>query len=359
MRPGKPLAFGTFTVGEGASARVVPHLGLPGNPVSAMMTFELFGRAAVFTMLGKPQAWERERVRAVAAERIARPDPRRFYARAVVERREGRYHARLTGPQGSGVLTSMALANGIVVVPEEVARDRAGRRVRRAADRARPRGRRRSVTAPEAGTPPPAVRIVAAPASSAALPQYRPAQGHARRGAARARLPPPPRRSAGPGAASPSRSRAAGGSASSARSRQPSWARSSPASTRAPTSWWRSASTPPRTARCRRSSSRPASPAPAPSTESGERLATIAEAELTASLQTGGRSSAVDGLAALLDAPPARRRRRGGHRGGALGPRAGRAAPAATRDREVARAPTVALDVTSMDVGDIRGSRMK
>ena len=121
MRPGKPLAFGTFRVGEGASARVVPHLGLPGNPVSAMMTFELFGRAAVFTMLGKPQAWERERVRAVSSERIARPDPRRFYARAVVERREGRYHARLTGPQGSGVLTSMALANGIVVVPEEVA----------------------------------------------------------------------------------------------------------------------------------------------------------------------------------------------------------------------------------------------
>ena len=121
MRPGKPLAFGTFRVGEGASARVVPHLGLPGNPVSAMMTFELFGRAAVFTMLGKPQAWERERVRAVAEERIARPDPRRFYARAVVERHDGRYHARLSGPQGSGVLTSMARANGIVVVPEEVA----------------------------------------------------------------------------------------------------------------------------------------------------------------------------------------------------------------------------------------------
>ena len=125
MRPGKPLAFGTFTVvegaGEGAGTRTVPHLGLPGNPVSAMMTCELFGRAAVFTMLGKPQAWERERVRAVAEERIARPDARRFYARAIIERRAGRYHARLTGPQGSGVLTSMALANGIVVVPEAVA----------------------------------------------------------------------------------------------------------------------------------------------------------------------------------------------------------------------------------------------
>ena len=119
MRPGKPLAFGTFETGEGAARRVVPHLGLPGNPVSAMMTFELFGRPAVFTMLGKPHAWERERVRAVSAERIARPDGRRFYARAIVERRGGRHHARLTGPQGSGVLTSMALANGIVVVPED------------------------------------------------------------------------------------------------------------------------------------------------------------------------------------------------------------------------------------------------
>ncbi len=123
MRPGKPLAFGTFQTGgeagDGEARRVVPHLGLPGNPVSAMMTFELFGRPAVFTMLGKPQAWERERVRAVSEEHIARPDDRRFYARAIVERRDGRYHARLTGPQGSGVLTSMALANGIVVVPED------------------------------------------------------------------------------------------------------------------------------------------------------------------------------------------------------------------------------------------------
>ena len=124
MRPGKPLAFGTFNVassgGEGSSgSRVVPHLGLPGNPVSAMMTFELFGRPALFTMLGKPQAWERERVRAVVEERIERPDPRRFYARAVVELRDGRYHARLTGSQSSGVLTSMARANGIAVVPED------------------------------------------------------------------------------------------------------------------------------------------------------------------------------------------------------------------------------------------------
>jgi molybdopterin molybdotransferase len=125
MRPGKPLAFGTFTVVDNSdetAQRVVPHLGLPGNPVSAMMTFELFGRPALFTMLGKPQEWERPRIHAIAEERIARPDERRFFARVIVEQRggpDGQYYARLTGPQGSGVLTSFALANGIAIVPEE------------------------------------------------------------------------------------------------------------------------------------------------------------------------------------------------------------------------------------------------
>ncbi len=123
MRPGKPLAFGSFPVGGG---RRVPHLGLPGNPVSAMMTFELYGRPALYTMLGRDD-WERPRVRATLRERIENPDSRRVYARAVVTReaegeagREvGRYLARLAGPQGSGVLTSMARANGYAVCPEE------------------------------------------------------------------------------------------------------------------------------------------------------------------------------------------------------------------------------------------------
>ncbi|HJM76167.1 MAG TPA: gephyrin-like molybdotransferase Glp [Dehalococcoidia bacterium] len=116
MKPGKPLAFGTFPAAGGA----VPHLGLPGNPVSAMMTMELFGRAAIFMMLGKGDAWERPVVRAIAADRIRNSDGRRFYARAFVELEDGRYIARLTGPQGSGVLTSMALASGYAVCPEDV-----------------------------------------------------------------------------------------------------------------------------------------------------------------------------------------------------------------------------------------------
>ena len=119
MRPGKPLAFGVFRAGEGGT-RAVPHLGLPGNPVSAMLTFELFGRAALFTMLGKPQLWPRPTVRGVTADRIQNTDGRRFYARCRVSEEGGRYVARLTGPQGSGVLTSMAFANAYAVCPEDV-----------------------------------------------------------------------------------------------------------------------------------------------------------------------------------------------------------------------------------------------
>jgi molybdopterin molybdotransferase len=127
IRPGKPLAFGSFPVrggGEAGGERRVPHLGLPGNPVSAMMTFELYGRSALYTMLGRGD-WERPRVRATVRERIDNPDGRRVYARAIVTRagdtedRGERYVARLTGPQGSGVLTSMARANGYAVCPED------------------------------------------------------------------------------------------------------------------------------------------------------------------------------------------------------------------------------------------------
>jgi molybdopterin molybdotransferase len=115
MKPGKPLAFGAFTSGE----RRVPHIGLPGNPVSSMVTFELFGRPALLKMLGKSR-WQRPTIRAVCEDRIVNTDGRRVFARAVVSQRDGRYYASLTGPQGSGVLTSMSLANALAVVPEDV-----------------------------------------------------------------------------------------------------------------------------------------------------------------------------------------------------------------------------------------------
>ena len=65
-------------------------------------------------------------MRAVAEERIVNTDGRRVYARTIVSQREGRYYASLTGPQGSGILTSMAQANALAVVPEEVAAIEAG-----------------------------------------------------------------------------------------------------------------------------------------------------------------------------------------------------------------------------------------
>lgn len=115
MRPGKPLAFGAFTSG----GRKIPHIGLPGNPVSSMVSFELFGRPAIYKMLGRGD-WERPRVRAIADEPIANTDARRVFARAILTQRDGRWHAALTGPQGSGILTSMALANALAIVPEDV-----------------------------------------------------------------------------------------------------------------------------------------------------------------------------------------------------------------------------------------------
>ena len=116
MKPGKPLAFGTFAAPDG---RRVPHIGLPGNPVSSLLAFELFGRPVIHKMLGRtPKA--RPLLQAVMDETIVNTDGRRVYARAIVRKGEdGRWHARLTGSQGSGVLTSMAQANGLAICPED------------------------------------------------------------------------------------------------------------------------------------------------------------------------------------------------------------------------------------------------
>lgn len=123
MKPGKPLAFGAFRAPDG---RRVGHLGLPGNPVSSMVSFELFGRPAIFTMLGRTD-WERPMVRAITRDRVVNADGRRFFARCIVTRGEdGRWYADLTGPQGSGILTSMSSANALTVIPEALPEAKAG-----------------------------------------------------------------------------------------------------------------------------------------------------------------------------------------------------------------------------------------
>jgi molybdopterin molybdotransferase len=113
MRPGKPLAFGAIRDGN----RRIPHIGLPGNPVSSLIAFEIFGRPALFTMLGR-QDWQLPRVRARSLDRMAMVDGRRFYARCILSRENGNLVVRLTGSQGSGVLSGLARANALAVVPE-------------------------------------------------------------------------------------------------------------------------------------------------------------------------------------------------------------------------------------------------
>ena len=110
MRPGKPITFGTL--GDR------PVFGLPGNPVSAMVTFELFVRPALLAMQGRRRL-ERPRVHAIAADRIANHGSRWGYLRVSLEEREGRWRARLTGNQGSGILRSMVAADGLAVLPPD------------------------------------------------------------------------------------------------------------------------------------------------------------------------------------------------------------------------------------------------
>jgi len=130
MKPGKPLAFGQIKgVDKTGVSRTIPHLGLPGNPVSSMVTFEMFARPAILKMMGKRNL-EKPTIEAVLEDRIFNNDGRRVFTRAIIEKREGRYYARLTGPQGSGVLTSMSLANGLVIVPEDVAEVKPGDTIR-------------------------------------------------------------------------------------------------------------------------------------------------------------------------------------------------------------------------------------
>ena len=125
MRPAKPLAFGAF---NGPTGKRVPHVGLPGNPVSALVAFEELVRPAILRMLGKKEL-EKSTVRAVLEDDIINSDGRRVYARVFVTHRDGRYYAALTGDQGSGILTSMSLANGLAICPEDLPRMKAGEEV--------------------------------------------------------------------------------------------------------------------------------------------------------------------------------------------------------------------------------------
>lgn len=110
MRPGKPLAYGTY--------HGIPYLGLPGNPVSAMVSFERFARAAIRKMAGHTQL-DRPTL-TVAVQNEIHSDGRESYIRAVVLPSKDGYQATTTGDQGSHIMTSLVRANALLIVPEGV-----------------------------------------------------------------------------------------------------------------------------------------------------------------------------------------------------------------------------------------------
>lgn len=121
QKPGKPLAFWNF---EG---RLI--FGLPGNPVATMVCFEEYVRPALRKMMGKSRLFRPE-VEATLEEEIKKKTGRLHYVRVRVEKRDGEYRASSTGPQGSGILKSMSLANGLAIIPRDVSLVKAGEKVK-------------------------------------------------------------------------------------------------------------------------------------------------------------------------------------------------------------------------------------
>ena len=111
-KPGKPTVFGLI---QGK-----PYFGLPGYPVACMVCFELFVRPAILSMMGRERLF-RPQVEAVTLEDIKKKPGRTDYLRAVISynRKLERYEANLTGPQKSGILSSMAKANCLLITPKE------------------------------------------------------------------------------------------------------------------------------------------------------------------------------------------------------------------------------------------------
>jgi molybdopterin biosynthesis enzyme len=113
IKPAKPLAFGTV---DGT-----PIFGLPGNPVSSMVSFELFARPGLRQMMGfGAAALDRPRALAIADEDLRRrPDGKITFMRVVASlESDGRFHVRSSGGQASNLLRAMALANALAILPD-------------------------------------------------------------------------------------------------------------------------------------------------------------------------------------------------------------------------------------------------
>jgi molybdopterin molybdotransferase len=126
VQPGKPLAFGRAQDDEG---REVLLFGLPGNPVSSLVTFELFVRPVIRRLAGHADVIGRELVRARLVQAASKAPGRRAFLRVRLEESPHGWQAHLAGGQESHVLSALAVADGLAVVPEDVTRAEAGTEV--------------------------------------------------------------------------------------------------------------------------------------------------------------------------------------------------------------------------------------
>lgn len=117
MTPGRPLAFGAI------DETVV--FGLPGNPVASMVTFELFMRPALLKMQGYTHIY-RPTIKAVLLDDITKSLGRKQFIRVIIEKHDNTFFASRTGPQGSGILRSMSIADGLAVSHEDQEQMKAG-----------------------------------------------------------------------------------------------------------------------------------------------------------------------------------------------------------------------------------------
>jgi molybdopterin molybdotransferase len=111
QRPGQPFAFGV--------CKHHPVFCLPGNPVSTLTTFETFVRPALLKMSGRKE-YRRPRVTAKMQETVRGKPGFRYFLRVRLTEKNHKHYARLTGPQGPGILKSMVRADGLLVVPENI-----------------------------------------------------------------------------------------------------------------------------------------------------------------------------------------------------------------------------------------------
>jgi molybdopterin molybdotransferase len=120
MRPGKPFAYG--------KVRGVPFFGLPGNPVSAIVGFEIFVRPALLKLGGYSRI-EKPTLNVSAGETL-RSDGRQTYLRAIVTRDGDHYIAHSAGGQGSNIVSALTRANALLIIPEDVTEVKAGENLR-------------------------------------------------------------------------------------------------------------------------------------------------------------------------------------------------------------------------------------